>query len=172
MSAPQAIASTAELYAHALAIEREAAARYAELAQLMTDRGDTPAAALFAHLASRETQHAESVAARAKGLELPALRPWEYRWLDGGPPEGVAQELALRLGTPHDALKIALEAEQRARDFFEQVFATATDPDVKLLAAAMAQEEAQHIEWIEHALATEPDPNGGSQRFLSPPPGG
>jgi hypothetical protein len=64
-----------------------------------------------------------------------------------------------RLMTPHDALKVALEAEQRARAYFEQVFANATDPDVKMLAAAMIQEEQQHIEWVERALATDPDPH-------------
>jgi rubrerythrin len=164
-----AIRSTAALYAHALAIEREAAGRYAELAQLMADHGNAPAAALFAHLAARESQHAGSVAARAKGLDLPALKRWEYCWLDNGPPEKVARELVFRLITPHDALKIALEAEQRSRDFFEQVFATATDPDVKLLAAGLAQEEAQHVEWIERALATAPDPHIDWERLFGGP---
>ena len=78
----------------------------------------------------------------------------------------MAQEFASRLLTPHDALKLALEAEQRSRDFFEQVFATATDPDVKLLAAALAQEEAQHVEWIERALATAQDPRGDWGRLF------
>lgn len=154
-----AIQSTAALYAHALAIEQEAAARYRELAQFAADHGNAPAEALFAYLAGRESQHAGSIAARTRGLDLPALRPWEYAWLDNGPPEKVAHELVFRLITPHDALRIALEAEQRSRDFFEQVFAAATDPDVKLLAAALAQEEAQHVEWLERALATAPDPH-------------
>jgi rubrerythrin len=162
-----AIRSTAALYAHALAIEREAAARYAELAQLMVDHGNAPAAALFAHLAARESQHAGSIAARATGLDLPALKPWEYSWLDDGPPEKVAREPVFRLITPHAALKIALEAEQRARGFFEQVFAAAADPDVKLLAAAFAQEEAQHVEWLERALATAPDQRIDWERFFA-----
>jgi len=168
MTAPKPIGSMAELYAHALAIEREAAARYAELAQLMTDQGNGPAAALFTHLAAREAQHADAIVAHAKGLELPVLRPWEYSWLDSGPPERVAHEFVFRLITPAAALKIALEAEQRARDFFEQVFAAAADPDLKLLAAAMAQEEAQHIEWLERALATEPDPGAWERLFSRP----
>jgi rubrerythrin len=60
---------------------------------------------------------------------------------------------------------VGLEAEQRARDFYEQVFATATDLDVKLLAAALAQEEAQHVEWLERALATAPGPHIDWERF-------
>ena len=101
----------------------------------------------------------DAIVARARGLEVPALRTFEHTWFDAGPPETVAHEFVFRLMTPHDALKVALEAEQRARGYFEQVFANATDPDVKMLAAAMIQEEQQHIEWVERALATDPDPH-------------
>jgi rubrerythrin len=166
LSDARPIASTAELYAYALAIEQEAGARYATLARLTSERGNRALGALFAHLAAREAQHARSIAARTQGLELPALRSWQFGWPDAGPPETVPQELAARLSTPHDALRVALEAEQRARDFYEQVFAAATDPGVKLLAAALAQEEAQHVEWIERALATAPDPHIDWERLL------
>ncbi len=171
MSGARPIVSTAELYAHALAIEREAAARYEALARFMIERGNGPLGALFAHLAAREVQHAKSIAARTPGLDLPLLKPWQYGWSDAGPPEGVAQEFGSRLSTPHDALKLGLESEQRARDFYEQVFATAADPDVKLLAAALAQEEAQHVEWLERALATAPDPHRDWERFFAGPSG-
>ncbi len=169
MSGARPIGSTAELYAHALAIEREAAARYDALARSMTERGNGPLAALFAHLAAREAQHARSINARTQGLDLPLLKPWQYGWSEAGPPEGVAPEFASRLATPHDALWVVLEAEQRSRDFYEQVFATAADPDVKLVAAAFAQEEAQHVEWIERALATAPDPHLDWERFFPGP---
>ena len=159
MEQREAIGSTVALYAHALAIEREAAARYEDLARFMIERGNGSLGALFAHLAAREVQHAKSVAARTPGLGLPLLKPWQYGWSDAGPPEGVAQELASRFATPHDALKVGLEAEQLALDFYEQVFATATDLDVKLLSAALAQEEAQHVEWLERALATASGPH-------------
>jgi len=159
MTQNRAIGSIAELYAHALAVEREAAARYAELAEFMSDHDNAPVAALFARLARIEDEHADAIVARARGLEVPALRTFEHTWFDAGPPETVAHEFVFRLMTPHDALKVALEAEQRARGYFEQVFANATDPDVKMLAAAMIQEEQQHIEWVERALATDPDPH-------------
>jgi rubrerythrin len=159
MTQNRAIGSIAELYAHALAVEREAAARYAELAEFMSDHDNAPVAALFARLAQIEEEHADAIVARARGLEVPALRSFEHTWFDAGPPETVAHEFVFRLMTPHDALKVALEAEQRARAYFEQVFASATDPDVKMLAAAMIQEEQQHIEWVERALAADPDPH-------------
>jgi rubrerythrin len=159
MSGKRAIGSTAELFAHALAVEREAAARYAELAEFMSDHDNAAVAELFARLAQIEEEHADAIVARARGLDVPALRTFEHTWFDAGPPETVAHEFVFRLMTPHDALKVALEAERRARAYFEQVFANATDPDVKMLAAAMIQEEQQHIDWVERALATAPDPN-------------
>ena len=159
MTQNRAIGSIAELYAHALAVEREAAARYAELAEFMSDHDNAPVAALFARLAQIEDEHADAIVARARGLAIPALRTYEHTWFDAGPPETVAHEFVFRLMTPHEALKVALEAEQRARAYFEQVFANATDPDVKMLAAAMIQEEQQHIDWVERALATDPDPH-------------
>jgi rubrerythrin len=125
----------------------------------MSDHDNAQVAALFARLAQIEEEHADAIVARARGLEVPALRTFEHTWFDAGPPETVAHEFVFRLMTPHDALKVALEAEQRARGYFEQVFAHATDPDVKMLAAAMIQEEQQHIEWVERALATDPDPH-------------
>lgn len=159
MTQNRAIGSIAELYAHALAVEREAAARYAELAEFMSDHDNAPVAELFTRLAQIEDEHADAIVARARGLAIPALRTYEHTWFDAGPPETVAHEFVFRLMTPHEALKVALEAEQRARAYFEQVFANATDPDVKMLAAAMIQEEQQHIDWVERALATDPDPH-------------
>jgi rubrerythrin len=159
MTEKRAIGSIAELYAHALAVEREAAARYAELAEFMSDHDNAPAAELFARLAQIEEEHAGAIVARVRGLNVPALKSFEHTWFDAGPPETVAREFVFRLMTPHDALKVALEAEQRARAYFEEVFANATDPDVKMLAASMIQEEQQHIDWVERALATAPDPH-------------
>jgi rubrerythrin len=159
MTEKRQIGSIAELYAHALAVEREAAARYAELAQFMADHDNAPVADLFGRLAQIEEEHADAIVARARDLDLPSLKPFEHTWFDAGPPETVAHEFVFRLMSPHDALKIALEAEQRARAYFEQVFAAVNDPGLKMLAAAMIQEEQQHIEWVERALATAPDPN-------------
>jgi rubrerythrin len=177
MNAPKPIESIAELFAHALAIEREAAARYGEFARFMEDHDNLPVAALFERLARLEAEHAEVIAARARGLALPMLESYEHSWVDAGAPETVAHEFIFRLMTPHDALRVALEAERRARDWFEQIFMTSSDPDVKALAATMLQEEAQHMAWVERALAADPDPNPDwaqifAHRRVTLPPGG
>ncbi|HSD55013.1 MAG TPA: ferritin family protein [Burkholderiales bacterium] len=167
MTEKRQIDSIAELYAHALAVEREAAARYAELAGFMADHDNAPVADLFARLAQIEEEHADAIVARARELDLPALEPSEHTWFDAGPPETVAHEFVFRLMTPHDALKVALDAERRAHAYFEQVFAAATDPGLKMLAASMIQEEQQHIDWVERALAADPDPNIDWERLFA-----
>jgi rubrerythrin len=152
------IDSAAELYVHAIAIEREAAERYAELAQRMSDLGNDSVAALFAFLARAEALHLAALRRRTEGVALPALEA-DYSWLDDGPPESVARELVFRLMSQRDALKIALLAEKRARAFFEHVVRSAEDPALRALAREMAAEEAEHVALIERLLERTPDPN-------------
>ena len=152
------IGTTAELYAHAIAIEREAAERYAEFSQRMLDLGNEAVAAVFATLARFETEHLIALERRTEGVALPALQTHEYRWLDAGAPETSARELIFRLMTPHDALRIALGAEERAHAFFVQVLITTGDPALRALAREMAADESEHIALVERLLEQEPDP--------------
>jgi rubrerythrin len=157
MAPAPSIRAPHELYAHALAIEREAAERYAELAQRMADLGNDEVAALFRRLAVYEAEHLDALERRTAGVDVPPVPPGEYAWLDAAAPETVARELVLRLLTPHQALRVALEAERRAHQFFAGVKATATDPALRALAQEMAMEEAGHILMVEQALAKTPD---------------
>jgi rubrerythrin len=145
-----------ELYAHAIAIEREAAERYAEFAQHMADEGNDEVATLFRTLAVFEAEHLETLEARTKGVNVPQIAPGEYAWLDTGAPETAAHDLVFRLLTAHQALEIALEAERRAKQFFVDVKETATDPALRALAQEMALEEDGHIAMVELALERTP----------------
>lgn len=149
------IESAAELYVHALAMEREAAERYGEFAGRMADEGNYPLAELFRLLAREERRHLEALKRRTEGVPLPALDS-DYRWLDQGAPETAARELVFRLMTQRDALQIALRAEKRARAFFEHAVRVADDPAVRALAREMAAEEAAHVELLERALSRTP----------------
>lgn len=151
------IATAAELYAHAIAIEREAAARYAEFAQHMGDLGNDEVAALFAALARMEAEHLAALERRTEGVALPALEAGDYRWLDAGAPETAARELVFRLMTPRDALAIALAAESRAQAFFRDMQHSAQDPALRALAQEMALEETAHVAMVVRALARTPD---------------
>lgn len=141
-------------YAHALAIEREAAQRYQELADQMLEHNNQETADLFLRLARLESEHAERLAAKTAGMRLPALKPWDYQWTGLESPESAAYETAHYLMKPHHALQVALENEQRAKAFFESIARTTLDADVKRLAAEMAGEEAEHVGYVEKALAS------------------
>ena len=151
------IASAPELYAHAIAIEREAAERYAEFSQRMDDLGNEALAALFGTLARLETQHLMALERKTDGVALPALGPAGFRWLEAGAPETAARELVYRLMTPHAALEIALAAEKRAQAFFEHVLVSAEDPALRALAREMAAEESGHVAMLETLLERTPE---------------
>lgn len=155
-----------ELYAHAIAIEREAAERYAEFAERMDDLGNEATAEVFATLALYEAEHLEALLRRTAGVELPESKENEFSWLDDGPPETAARELVYRLLTPRQALLIALSAERRAQAFFEHVLMTAQDPALRALAREMAADEQEHIALIERLLERTPEPATGAEVLL------
>jgi rubrerythrin len=161
-----AVRSVPELYAHALAIEREASARYLDFAEHMADEGSDHVAKLFRNLAKFEAQHVDQLLEATREMALPEIPPGQYAWLDDGAPETAAHDLLFRLMTPHDALDIALAAERRAQRFFDDVYETATDDQLRDLALDMAREEADHVDWVERALKANPDPHIDWEKVL------
>jgi rubrerythrin len=141
----------AELYVHAIAIEREAAERYAELAGRMDGAGNHAVAALLRMLSSLEAKHLDELRRRAAGVELPPLTS-DYTWRDSEAPETAARDLPPREMTQRRVLEIALQAEKAARAFFEHAGRRAADAEVRELAAQMAAEEAEHAVLIERML--------------------
>jgi rubrerythrin len=151
------IKSSAELYAHAIAIEREATARYLEFAERMSDLGNEAVAQIFSTLATLEGEHLAKLLERTAGMPLPALGD-EYSWLGGGAPETVDRNLVFRLMSPHQALQVALLAENRAAVFFETVILTSSDGMLRALACELAADEGDHIAMLEKLLETTPSP--------------
>ncbi len=131
------------LYAHAIAIEREAVARYSEFAERSDELGNEAAAEVFATLARLETEHLEALLARTRDMRLPGI---------------AAQPLMFRLMTPRQALEIALAGELRAAAFFESVILTSSDPLLRALAREMAADEADHVAMLEKLLEATPGP--------------
>jgi rubrerythrin len=163
------IRSVAELLAHALAIEREAAERYAEFARFMADHERDGLADLFARLARLERDHARFIEKRAGPIALPEAVQAQVRWLESGPPAPAAHEWLARMMGPRDALAIALEAERRAQAFFAELAENVEDEAVRRMAREFAEEEAEHAERLERALAAEPDPHVDWERLYEPP---
>ena len=157
MQAVRQVNSVPEFFAHAIAIEREAAERYQEFARQMQDRApDT--AKLFSRMARDGFAHAREIGSRAKGIRIPRLAPGEYAWLDMGVPEPLAHDWVFRLMSPRSALKIALHAERRAKRFFEHVMRTTGDRAVKSIARRFLEEEGEHILRMRRALVKLPNP--------------
>lgn len=144
-------------YAHAIAIEREAAERYREFADHMKDLS-RDAAVLFEQLARDGFDRARELRDRTDAVRLPRLRPGAHAWLDKGSPLTAAHEWVFRLLSPRDALKVAMHAEQRAKRFFDHVVKTTGDEGVKALAGAFLKEEGEHIARMKRALLKLPNP--------------
>ena len=146
------IATIEEFYAHALAIEREAAERYTEFEAYFADRGEEVLAGLCRNLAVLEGNHFAELQEAARGLTLPEIPAGGYRWLEAGSPEAAAREFFYRASSERALLEIALQAEQKAERFFDWVAHNAPTEAVRGLARAMAAEEAEHVRWVRNAL--------------------
>ena len=155
MSTRYTISTIEEFFAHALAIEREAATRYRELAGLMHVHHNGACAALFDWLAELESEHTATLQSHAAARSLSQIEPSEYRWPESTAPESASMETAHDLITPRHVLEVALNNERRAKAFFEGIAVAASDPDLRKLAAQFAAEEQQHIELIADVLQRE-----------------
>lgn len=151
------VASLPELYAHAIAIEREAVVRYREFSQWMRDLGEDHVAELFEKLEEIEKQHLRALEKETAQFPLPELSPWQYAWLFTSLPGTLDDAFPLMPQNTRDALKLALAAERRAINFYRNVANEAQDPVVRMVATTMLGEERHHIRDIERALEREPD---------------
>jgi len=146
------IGSVEEFYAHALAIEREAAKCYREFQVHFADHGEEVLAGLCGNLAHFEQDHLQLLVGRSNHLKLPEVPADRYRWLDSCPPERADHDLVYRMATPRQLREIALKAERNARRFFEWVAGTTANGEIHALAEEMAREESEHVQWVSRAL--------------------
>jgi len=157
------------LYAHALALEYEAEARYREFATVMADYGNDSAAQLFLLLGQLETEHAFLLAKSSADIEIPVIDAGEYAWLDRGAPSPEARAFVFRMMTPHLALDIALRAEKQAKAFYERVGVESRNASVRKLAVELARDEQSHIDLVSLALARLPRPIRPDEQLLGDP---
>ena len=155
------IDTVASLLAHAHQLEAEAAERYADLAQQMQARRRPDLAEFFHKMAAIEQKHASKVDEMAENLELPRMAPWEYGWSDTEGPETTPLSAMDGIVTPNQALRQAMENEERAVRFFEDVAEVTNDATVREMAATLAEEEREHIGLLEQWLARYPDTEPG-----------
>jgi rubrerythrin len=142
-----------ELYAHSLAIERDAFKRFVELERYMRDCGMDAVADEFEKIGREEQEQYEALALGTCDRELPAVAEWEYAWHYLG--AKVEKTPAPR--NAREALQMALATERRAQNFYIDVAEHANDDAVCAFAAEMAVDEQRHVQRLEQLLAREPE---------------
>ncbi|MGI9426459.1 MAG: ferritin-like domain-containing protein, partial [Hyphomicrobiaceae bacterium] len=115
------ISSVAELLAHAYRMELEASERYSDLAEQMDLHNNTELANLFRKLSEVETIHAKDILQQMQNLGVSLPTPADDKWPDDEPPESIDLGAVSYIMTPREALQLALDAERRAYDFFDQL---------------------------------------------------
>lgn len=149
--------SLIEVYAHSLAIEGQAARRFAELERFLRDAGIDYLADEIEAIAREELEQYEALALGTADRPLPPIADWEYSPHFLGP----AADRAAAPRTARDALALALATERRAQAFYIDVAEHATDDAVCAFAVEMATDEQRHIQRLETLLAREPLAAGG-----------
>ncbi|MDT7838816.1 ferritin-like domain-containing protein [Aquabacterium sp. OR-4] len=139
--------------AHAIALEREAARRYEELSAAMHTEGNRELKAFFARMAHFSRLHLAEAQARGGFRELPVMRDDEYQWPEGIGPETAAWAGVDALLDGAEALRLALDSEQRGHAYYAAVAATTRDPETRRLAAEFAAEESQHVAELRRLIA-------------------
>lgn len=129
-----------DLFTVALAMEREAVMRYAELADRMEASGDMGLAALFRGLQTEESGHEYGITAWIERENLVRRDTVRFQW--DLPEDGDGAD---SLNTPWRALAMALRNEERTFAFYAEVAREAEDRDVQRYAESMAREELSHV---------------------------
>ena len=154
--------------AYSVVMEEEAADRHDELADVMEVHNNPDVAATFRKLAHYSRLHAQEIRDHSKELVLPKIAPWDFEWEGGEPPETAdTGEVHYLMNRAH-ALRLAMENEQRAHDFYAEIGRDAPNTEVRKLAAEFAEEEKEHLELLiewrkkipesEEEQAFDPDP--------------
>ena len=164
-----AITSKSEFLAYALAIEEEAAERYAVFADQMETTNNPEVAELFREMERLEGLHAEEIEKMIGSSGVDHMHPWELDWGDGDAPEAVDFSDTHYLMTPHQALTLVLKAEKRAVKFFSTVAGGEADEEVRRMAAEFAEEEKEHVKWVKKWRKKYPPPADDWAEDMDPP---
>lgn len=164
-----AITSKSDFLAHALAIEEEAAERYAVFADQMETTNNPDVATLFREMERLECEHARHIEEMIGSSDVARLNPWELDWGDGDAPEAVDFSDTHYLMTPHQALTLVLKAEKRAVKFFSAIAKGKADADVKRMASEFAKEEKEHVKWVKKWRKKYPPPGEDWAEDMDPP---
>ena len=164
MKTPQSIE---EFMAQALAMEREAAQRYEEIADAMEMHNNREVAQLFRTMAGYEAKHADAIMDEMNWVDAPGVPPGAWPAVES--PEMIPGDAVHYLMHPWHALELALAAEQRAEAFFAELARTASDESVRRAAIGLRDEEAEHVAMVKQWMAKVPKPSSDWANDPDPP---
>ena len=139
------VVNMATLVAVANAIEEEAVRRYAQLAELMEQRGEPATAAAFRVMLEEERRHVTSVHCWAAtiGEAVPLAEAFEWQ-LPADLSSSWDKVSASALLTPYRAFAMAVENEERAFSFYAYLAAHAENEQIRAEAEKLGAEELRH----------------------------
>jgi rubrerythrin len=158
----------ADFMAHAYTIELEATDRYAQFAEQLETHNNGEVARLFRKLSEIEGLHARHILSEMGWASLPVL-PAAYACEGADGPETAPFEALHYLMQPYQALEIALRCELQAVKYFEDIAAGKAPSRVRQAAAAMAEEEREHVSLIRDWMKKESPPQPGWDEDPDPP---
>ena len=154
----------------AILIEDEARDRYEEFADQMDMHHTPDAARFFRDMAVNETKHGTELAERRQKLfpTEPRKVTRDMLW----DVEAPGYDAARMFMTAHDAMEVALEAEVKAHDYFAAALEHVKDSDVKALFTELRDEEIEHQDMVQAAMAKLPPRAKVSAEDYADPPVG
>jgi rubrerythrin/ferredoxin len=145
-------ASVDEFLAFAVKVEEDAAVHFEELATSMAECGNAEVATLFAQLGRFSRLHLAEARKRAGSIDVSVMIPPAYAWPNHVTPERTELWAGDPSMTRLDALRVALQGEQRGYEFYYAVSGTTEDAAIREMAREFVREEAEHVEvlkaWI------------------------
>ena len=130
----------------AILIEEEAKERYEEFAKITGGRYAGDAADMFRQMAAYEAKHWAELDAKRRELFGTAPRRITADRIDDveAPDRGQPRTFM----SARQAVEVALAAEEKARDFFEEALKQVKDPSVRKLFEELREEEKHHVKLV------------------------
>ncbi len=134
----------------ALSIEEEAKERYEQFSKITGGRYEGDAADMFRQMAGYEAKHWAELDRKRRELFGSAPRRITPEAIDDveAPDRGAPRTFM----SARQAVEVALAAELKAHDFFDEALPQVKDPSVRILFEELREEEKNHVrlvgEWL------------------------
>lgn len=154
----------------AILMEEEARERYLEFADQMEIHHTQEAAGFFRSMAENEAKHGQQLSARREAAFAGQPRAVKRSMLwDVEAPD---YDAARAFMSVRQAMKVALDAERKAHDFFQWALPHVKDAEVTRLFEELRDEESQHQELVRAQLARLPlEPEADADDYADEPVG-